>query len=120
MFLFNRMSAAVGLTALISVSAFAVGTWEIYPAHSTARFKIKHLMISNVSGEISGFKGTFTSDGKDVTKTTADVALDATTINTNNAKRDEHLKSGDFFDTAKFPTITFKSKKVTKSKGGKF
>lgn len=121
MFRLNRISATLALTTLLSVSSFAAPqTWEVDGSHSTGRFKIKHMMISNVSGEITGMKGTFTTDGKDVTKTTADVTLDLATINTNNAKRDEHLKSADFFDTAKFPTIAFKSTKVTKGKGGHF
>lgn len=117
----NRITTALALNALLCLSAFAATeTWEVDATHATGRFKIKHLMISNVSGEVTGMKGTFTTDDKDVTKTTAEVTLDATTINTNNAKRDEHLKSEDFFNTAKFPTITFKSKKVAKGKGGKF
>ena len=116
----RALSLALAGAFVLSSSLLATESWEVDASHSTARFKIKHMMLSNVSGEITGMKGTFTADGKDVTKLVTEVSLDMNTINTNNGKRDEHLKSADFFDTAKHPTITFKSKKVTKGKGKTF
>lgn len=104
----------------VSTFGFAATTnWEIDGSHTTAKFKVRHLGISNVYGQVTGAKGTIKADDKDATKLTLEVTLDANTINTNEAKRDAHLKNEDFFDTAKHPNITFKSKKVAKGKGGK-
>jgi polyisoprenoid-binding protein YceI len=101
-------------------SVFGAEAWTIDQAHSSARFKIRHLMVSNVGGEIGGLAGTFHFDGSDLTKLKADATMDPSTVDTRNAKRDEHLKSGDFFDVKKFPTIKFVSKKVNKGSGDKF
>ena len=83
-------------------------------------FTVKHLMISEVNGEFGKTEGTVVLDEKDLTKSTVEATIDATTINTREPKRDAHLKSPDFFDVAKFPTITFKSTKVEKAGEGKF
>ena len=90
-----------------------VSTWNIDPAHSVAEFKVKHMMISNVKGRFSGVSGKLTFDEGDVTKSKIDATIDAATINTHEAQRDAHLKSADFFDVEKFPTLSFKSTKVT-------
>jgi polyisoprenoid-binding protein YceI len=73
------------------------------------------MMISNVRGELSGLKGVVSWSKPDLSDAKIDVTIDVATIDTHEAKRDEHLKSPDFFDVAKFPTLTFKSNKVTKS-----
>lgn len=105
--------------ALLAISSLSFGaTWDIDSSHSTAKFKVRHLGISNVYGQITGFKGTVTADDKDTSKLSTEVSLDLNTINTNDAKRDAHLKNEDFFNTAKFPTIDFKSKKVAKKGKG--
>ena len=88
--------------------------------HSQAGFAVKHMMVSTVSGSFGKTEGTITFDGKDVSSIEADVTIDATTITTNNEKRDTHLKSPDFFDVAKSPTITFKSKSAEAAGAGKF
>ena len=88
--------------------------WAVDPAHSAALFKVRHMMVSNVPGKITGIKGVFELDAKDFTKSSVAATLDANTISTDNAKRDAHLRSEDFFDTAKNPQITFKSKKIEK------
>lgn len=112
---------ALVLAAVLPLAAIAAPEkWTIDEAHSTARFQVKHLMISNVSGEIGGVKGAFTLDGSDLTKLSADATLDARTVNTNNKQRDEHLKGPDFFNTAKWTTMKFKSKKVTDVSGETF
>ena len=87
-------------------------TWQIDPDHSSFQFKVRHMTVSNVTGEFKKVKGVVTVDGNDPTGLKVDLALDASSVNTDHAKRDEHLRSEDFFDVAKYPTITFISKKV--------
>jgi polyisoprenoid-binding protein YceI len=89
-------------------------TWQIDPDHSSFQFKVRHLMVSNVKGDFTKSKGVVTIDDKDITNLKVEVIIDAASVNTDNAKREEHLRSGDFFDVAKYPTITFVSKKVIK------
>lgn len=109
-----RLSTVVFGVTLLAGSAALAETWTIDDSHAGAKFSIKHMMVSNVEGTISGIKGKFEVDDKEPGKFSVEAVADANTINTNNAKRDGHLKSPDFFDTKKFPTITFKSKSVTK------
>ena len=87
-------------------------TYVIDPIHSTAGFKVRHLMVSNVRGEFSGVAGTVVFDAEDSANSKVEAAIDATTIQTRDNQRDQHLKSADFFDVEKFPKITFISKKV--------
>lgn len=93
--------------------------YEIDGSHSSAQFAVRHMMVSNVRGEFEKVSGTLNLNEKDVTRSTVEATIDATTINTRDAKRDEHLKSADFFDVQKYPTITFKSTKVEKAGKGK-
>lgn len=95
--------------------AFAEATtWEMDPVHSTIGFTAKHMMITNVQGQFENGSGTLKLDEKDPTKSSVDVNIDAKSITTRNGKRDEHLKSPDFFDVEKFPALTFKSTKIEK------
>ena len=110
------MRSLVALAALVTLPA-AASTWEIDPNHTESSFVVKHLMVSNVRGQFGKTTGTILQDDKDITKSKADITIDATTINTRVEKRDAHLKSPDFFDVQKFPTITFKSTKMTKGEG---
>ena len=87
-------------------------TYIIDPSHSTAGFKVRHLMVSNVRGEFSGVSGTVVFDPEDSANSKVEAVIDATTIQTRENQRDQHLKSADFFDVEKFPKITFTSKKV--------
>jgi polyisoprenoid-binding protein YceI len=92
--------------------------WNIDPVHSSAQFKVKHMMISNVKGEFTSVSGTLELDGDDVTKSKVNATIDATTINTREPQRDAHLKSADFLDVEKFPVLTFKSTEIKKKADG--
>ena len=86
--------------------------YQIDPAHSAAQFKVRHMMIANVKGEFTKVSGTVTSDPADPSTAQIQAAIDASSISTRDEQRDGHLKSADFFDVAKFPSITFQSSKV--------
>jgi polyisoprenoid-binding protein YceI len=107
------------LAVALATRVLAAEALEMDPAHTHASFAIKHLLISNVRGEFRKTVGKVVYDEADPTRTTVEATIDATTVDTREAKRDEHLRSPDFFDTAKFPTITFKSTKVEKAGDGK-
>lgn len=92
----------------------AISTWTIDPAHSVAEFKVKHMMISNVKGQFTGVSGTLSLDEADLTNSTIEATIDAASINTREPQRDAHLKSADFFDADKFPTLAFRSTAVTR------
>lgn len=98
----------------------APSTWNIDPAHSAAEFKVKHMMISNVKGSFSGISGKLLLDEADITRSTVEATIPISTINTGDAQRDGHLKSGDFFDAETFPVMTFKSTKVARTAPGEF
>jgi len=104
----------LALTTLLCSSWTFASNWDIDPAHTTVGFSVRHMMVSNVRGEFGKVTGAVNWHDTDVTKSTAEATVDATTINTREPKRDDHLKSADFFDVAKYPTITFKSTTVKK------
>ena len=112
------------VVALLALAALATplyaDTWQIDPAHTTIEFSVRHMMISNVSGLFTKFSGTAEGDPKAPAQGSVKVTIDAASIDTREPKRDEHLKSPDFLDVAKYPTITFVSKKVEAAGGGKF
>lgn len=91
-------------------------TWTIDPAHSVVEFAVKHMVFATAKGRFSEFSGTITLDRENVANSSVNVEIGAASIDTRDAKRDEHLKSADFFDAENFPTLTFTSTKV-ESKG---
>ena len=95
-------------------------TWDIDPAHTKAQFAVRHLMVSTVRGSFLKVSGTIQLDEQDFTKSTIQTALDANSLDTGVEKRDQHLKSPDFFDVAKYPTLTFTSKKIHKVGDGHY
>jgi polyisoprenoid-binding protein YceI len=111
------------LVALVSllpaVSFAATSSWNLDASHSQVGFAVKHLVISNVRGEFGAYLGKLVLDESDVTRSTLEATIDAGTIDTKVADRDTHLKSADFLDVAKYPSITFKSTKVAKAGKGK-
>jgi polyisoprenoid-binding protein YceI len=111
-------TVAAAATLALPVAA-APAQWVIDSQHASAQFAVKHLMISTVRGEFHGVNGTIQWDDKDITKSTVDVTIDATTVDTREPQRDAHLKSQDFFDVAKYPTMTFKSRKIEQAGAGK-
>lgn len=125
-----RRGILAGLAALSLVSPVfgeapqsitaAFNTWTIDSAHSAARFSVKHLMVSTVRGTLGKVSGTIEYDGKTADSIKADVTIDLAGINTDNDSRDKDLKSDNFFDIAKYPNVTFKSKRVQADGQGKF
>jgi polyisoprenoid-binding protein YceI len=97
------------LTAPETSTATAATTWNIDPAHSTAEFKVKHMMISNVKGQFSKIQGVLTHNESDPTKSRVEASLEAASIQTRDEQRDGHLKSADFFHVEKYSTLSFKS-----------
>lgn len=92
-------------------------TYQIDPSHSTASFSIKHMMIAKVHGGFEKMSGTLTYDKANPSKSSIQVAIETASINTREPQRDTHLRSPDFFDVEKYPTITFKSTRVEGSGG---
>lgn len=93
-------------------------TWNLDPAHSTAEFKVKHMMISNVKGQFAKVTGTLTLDESKLINSWVEAVIEASSIETRDAQRDAHLKSADFFDVEKFPTLSFKSSGIRLVRNG--
>lgn len=89
-------------------------SWQLDKAHSSINFSVRHMMISTVRGRFEEFDGTFDLNEADPTQSKIEVVIQAASINTKEAQRDGHLRSADFFDVEKYPTITFKSKRIEK------
>jgi polyisoprenoid-binding protein YceI len=116
----KRFLFGLAATALAASTALAADVWQIDPAHSSATFAVTHLLISTVRGEFGKMSGTIEYDGSNVQSIKVEATIDAATISTRNEYRDKDLKSDHFFDVAKYPTLTFKSKKVAAGTGGGF
>lgn len=94
--------------------------WQVDAVHSKVQFKVSHLVISKIVGSFGEFSATMNFDGKDIAAGDVEFSVVVASIDTDNADRDGHLAKPEFFDTEKFPAITFKSNKVVKGDGGKF
>ena len=112
--------AAMGLTALLSAAAMAAGfmAWQIDPDRSDAHFQVRHLGITNIQGDFPKLSGMAQIDEQDLSKSTVEMTIDVSSVNTRVAARDEDLRSPNFFDVAKYPTMTFRSTKIAKTGEG--
>jgi polyisoprenoid-binding protein YceI len=106
------------LSMILMALPLAAAEYTIDSAHSAASFSVRHMMVSNVRGHFSKVTGKVVYDPANVAATKVNAVIDVTTIDTREPKRDGHLKSPDFFDAAKFPTMTFESTKVWKAGNG--
>ena len=107
-------AATVAVLAIAPAALAAPVHYSIDSAHSSANFKVKHLMVSNVRGSFSDLKGSITYDAAHPEQTVVEATIGVASVNTGNEKRDGHLKSPDFFDVEKFPQMTFHSKSTRK------
>jgi polyisoprenoid-binding protein YceI len=114
------MRAIFGLFAttllIASVASADSAAWAIDASHSQVGFSVPHLVVSKVKGQFKDFSGKVALDEADLTKSTIDVVIKVDSIDTGDAKRDAHLKSPDFFDSAKYPEITFHATKILRLK----
>jgi polyisoprenoid-binding protein YceI len=106
------------MSASTTATPAATTTWNIDPVHSTAEFRVRHLMISHVRGQFTGVTGKLTYDPTSIAKSHVEATIDVATIDTRDPQRDTHLKSPDFFDAEKFPALTFSSSGVTRRADG--
>src|SRR5215210_3560641 len=95
-----------------TTTAQGVSTWQIDPAHSSVEFSVKHMMFTTARGRFSGVTGTIRLDENDNSRSSVQVEIDPSTIDTRDEKRDAHLKSADYFDVETYPTISFESSRV--------
>jgi len=115
----HTLAAIITLVTLLLPGAALASTWTIDPDHTNVGFKVRHLMVSNVKGNFTTFTGTVDLDDQDVTRSKVTVNIATDSIDTNVQKRDDHLRSADFLDVAKYPTMTFTSKKIAKTDNGR-
>ena len=115
----QRIWIVLAVVFLAGLSALAqTSIWNIDPAHSTAQFTVRHLGISNVTGSFTKVTGSVVLNEKDITQSQVSASIDVSSVDTRVEMRDKDLKSPNFFDVEKYPTIEFKSKRIASS-GGK-
>jgi polyisoprenoid-binding protein YceI len=115
---FRSQAFLLALALFLALSAAAqTSTWTIDPKHSTAQFTVRHLAISNVSGNFTNVTGTIDLNEKDITQSQVSAVIDVSSVDTRVSDRDKDLRSPNFFDVEKYPTIEFKSKRIVNSAG---
>ena len=115
----NRIVRSLALAvAVLPTLTLAADAWKIDGSHTQAGFSVKHFMISTVRGDFDKTEGKVMLDEADITRSSVEATIDMASVSTRDEKRDTHLKGADFFDVAKFPTLTFKSTKVEKAGDG--
>jgi polyisoprenoid-binding protein YceI len=100
------------MASVAPTPALGRAVWRIDPAHTLVEFSVRHLMVATVKGRFTGVRGTIVADAADPARSAVEVAIDAATIDTREARRDAHLRSADFLDAERHPTITFRSTRV--------
>jgi polyisoprenoid-binding protein YceI len=113
----KRFMMMTGLAATLVFPALSQAGWKVDKSHSQVNFGVTHLMVAKVRGEFKEYTGDVDLNEKDLTKSKLNMEIDVASINTNNAKRDKHLRSGDFFLAEKHPKLTFTATKIKKGKG---
>src|SRR5205085_2080684 len=103
--------------ATVALTSFAQTTWTVDKAHSKLGFTITHMMLAEVEGWFKTFDAKITSSKDDFSDAVIELTADVNSVNTDNERRDNHLRSADFFDAAKYPTLSFKSKSFQKVEG---
>ena len=116
----KKISLIAATALFCTFSSMAQSSWSLDKAHAKLGFTITHLMVSDVEGSFRSFSAKITAPGADFSNAQVEMTADAGSVNTDNEKRDEHLKSPDFFDATKFPAITFKSSSFKKEKGDNY
>ena len=113
----TNTETATSRVAATAPAAVTSGTWDIDTSHATAGFKVRHLMLAHVRGPLGPVTGTVLIDEDDLSRSRVDVSVDVRGIDSREPKRDEHLRSADFFDVANHPTVTFRSTRVEAPQG---
>jgi polyisoprenoid-binding protein YceI len=108
------------ISLALSSAAFAQTNWKLDNAHSSVKFSVEHLMVSETDGNFKGFEGTLSSKNADFSDAEISFTVDVKTINTDNEMRDKHLQGDDFFNSEKFPQIKFKGTSFKKVSGNKY
>jgi polyisoprenoid-binding protein YceI len=116
----NKLLAVAALAVLTVGPSISAAEWDVDPVHSNVGFSVSHLVIATVTGKYTTFSGKVDWDGQNLAGASVEMSIDAASISTDNTQRDTHLKSPDFFDVEKYPTLTFKSKKVIPGAGKDF
>jgi polyisoprenoid-binding protein YceI len=114
----GRVILAAAVLCIAGPGVLHAASWQLDPVHTGVHFKVRHLMVSSVRGDFEKVTGNVVYDEADVTKSSADITIDAASINTRVAKRDADLRGPNFLDVAKFPTIGFRSKRVERAEPG--
>lgn len=115
-----RRTLVISVLILAMASVTMAAEWQIDKAHSSVGFTVRHLVIAKVSGQFTDFDGKFVFDTENLGAGTVEMTVAVESVNTNDTKRDDHLRSPDFFDAANFPQMTFKSKSVHDVDGDNF
>jgi len=116
----KRQLAMTTLFAVILMTVAAADQWDIDKAHSYIGFSAQHMVVSHVPGKFENYDGKVIFDGKNLAAGSTELTINVQSINTGNERRDNHLRSSEFFDLENFPIITFKSSKIVPGEGNKF